>query len=296
MSAVPATAIPDGTAAASTSVDATVANSIGDTKGVDLLTAWPSPPTGPPDLADVPMLLPMSAMTGTPSRVEYADDRATYVDYNQYWLDGSDGTLLSLQTDLLQGPSSGGEPVNVDPWDRAFYPLMSDGYASLVMVDPSGSVTLWSNGLDREELLAIGASLQARASGTAGWDAAPPDGFTLIHEGWALGAATRTLQWSDAELSIFGGVPSVIGNPSQGGVFDRLTDVGGAPALLYDNGDWAAITWSPQPDVVVLFGAFGTPDELLATARSLQPTDQAAWNDASTLAPPDDGCNSLFFC
>jgi hypothetical protein len=173
---------------------------------------------------------------------------------------------------------------------------MAEGYASLVMVDPSGTVTLWSDGLDRDELLTIAMSLRARSAGAAGWDATLPAGFIPIHQGWALGAATRTLQWSDAELTIFGGVPSVIANASHAGVFNRLTDVGGAPALLYDNGDWAAISWSPQPDVVVLFGAFGTADDLLATARSLQPADQATWNNASTVAPLDDGCNSLFFC
>src|SRR4029079_13381754 len=110
------TAVPVSSAAPSTLVDVTVNDSIGAT-ATDLLASWPSPPTGLPDLANVPMLLPTVAMTGVPSRSEHAHDAGHLVQYQQYWLDGSDGTLLSLQTDLLQAPAFDGEPANVDPWD-----------------------------------------------------------------------------------------------------------------------------------------------------------------------------------
>lgn len=294
-SSVTTTTIPASTAVASTSVDTAATETIGPAEAVDLLAEWPPRPARTPDLADVPMLLPSASMTGTPTRVEHADDPATVVSYYQYWADGSGGTVLSIQTDLLRSPASGGEPVDVAPWNGAFYPTMAPGFASLVLVDPSGTVTLWSNGLDREQLLAIGASLRSRADDAAGWDAAVTVGFTPVHEGWSFGAATRTLQWSDAELTIFSGVPSVIDTPS-GWVFDRLTDVGGSLALLYDDGDRAAITWSPEPDVVVVMGAFRSGDELLAIARSMHPADPAAWDAVSTAVPIDDRCGSLFFC
>ena len=244
------------------------------------------------------MLLPSATFGGVPTRREGVDDAAQLIDYNQYWIDGADGTMLSLQTDLLQSPTYGGEPVDVAPWDSAFYPPMSADFAALVLVDPAGLVTLWSNGLEREQLLTIATSLRPRTDGSPGWDATLPARFTPVHEGWAFGAASRTLQWSDAELWIVSGVPSVISNPGQPGTFDRLTNVGDAPALMYvnDSAGWSAITWTPAPDVVILFGARRAADDLLAAARSLSPVDSATWTDASTIAREDDGCNSLFFC
>jgi hypothetical protein len=263
----------------------------------DLLARWPSPASTPLGLADIPMLLPSVPIPGTPIRWENGPPSASgFVDYSQHWIDAAGGVLLSIQTDLAQGYPGGGDPVTIAPWDSAYF-ATSTGTTHLVLNDPSGVVSLWSNGLDREQMTAIAASLRPRSSGAPGWDAALPAGFTPVHEGWEIGGASRWLQWSDAELSIMGSYPSVITNAAQQAVFDRVTDIDGAPALVYGTGEWSAVSWSPAPDIVVVFAAYGTPDEVLLIARSVAPVDQATWNSASTPAPlGDDGCSSHFFC
>lgn len=263
----------------------------------DLLATWPTPPAPDVSLSDAPMMLPSIAMPDGATRIQGVGESSGLVDYNQYWIDGATGIVLSIQTDILQGPGVDGTFVTVAPWDNAFFSRMSGGYEQLILVDPAGSVALWTNGLDRSQLVDIARSLRPRAT-SGGWESdGLPAGMVAVNEGWTVGGADRTVLWANAELSISSGGPSAIVTPLQFGSTARLTDVNGAPAMFFDHGDWSALGWSPEPGITVVFALYGTPAEVEAAARTIGRVDVAAWEGESTdVTGQDDGCQSSFFC
>jgi hypothetical protein len=163
-------------------------------------------------------------------------------------------------------------------------------------------MTVWTTGLDRGEVSDAAGSLSADADGV-GW-AQPrlttPDRWTLVHEGWNSGAASRMLQQQTPDGSTYlelwtaTGVPEAIGTP--GLLADlSLGTVAGRPALLFDDDFRSAVTWSPGDDVVVVLGSYGPLDELYEIARSVEQVDQVTWESAATLdTSPGDGCSSMF--
>lgn len=127
-------------------------------------------------------------------------------------------------------------------------------------------------------------------------------GLRLVGEGWTYGAASRTVMWADrngteAELSIIHGVPAAFLTPLSIGSTSRYVEINGYSGVAYHGTDRAAVVWSPQPDVTVLFGFRGSLDAALDIARSVVVVDEATWQasssvDTSTL----DGCGGSMFC
>ncbi len=265
----------------------------------DLLAAWPAPPAPGGDLSDTPMMLPSVPMPDGATRTEWAAESPAFNNgyYNQHWIDSESGALLSIQTGVLKGIPYEGEYVSVAPWDRAFFAVMSTGYENLVVVDPSGVVSLRTNGLDRATLMDIARSLQPRGT-DAGWDSdGLPDALIAVQEIWSNDLAARTVRWANAELSVSIGGTTALTDPSHSGSAARVTEVNGAPAILYDNGNWSAVSWPPSPGVTVVFAMYGTTAEVEAAARSITVVDAATWEAASTENTGlDDGCQSFFFC
>ncbi len=147
-------------------------------------------------------------------------------------------------------------------------------------------------------------SLEVDADGV-GWvtpSLPDPDRWTLVHEGWSSGTASRTIvqrspdDTTYLEMSTMAGAPEAIGTP--GFFFSTITlgSIDGRPALLFDReGGSSAVTWSPSDGVVVVFGSYGPLDQLLTIAESVVEVDQAAWEAASTVdTSRSDGCNSMF--
>ena len=174
---------------------------------------------------------------------------------------------------------------------------MSTGYENLVLVDPSGFVSLWTNGLDRATLTDIAKSLQPQGS-DAGWDSdGLPDSLIAVQELWSNDLAARTVRWANAELSVSIGGMTALTAPFHSRSVASVTEVNGAPAILSDNGTWSALSWPPSPGVTVVFAMYGTTAEVEAAARSITVVDAATWEAASTgNTGLDDGCQSLFFC
>jgi hypothetical protein len=255
-----------------------------------------------PALDDVPLLLPTAVISGQllVERTEYADDPAELHDYGQYWFaPGPEAVVLSIETNIGQQAPAEGDVTFVPGWDRALFVPTVGGYAHLWLAAPSGSVSIWAHGLDRNDLAVIAGSLVRRAAGP-GWDIGSlPHGLVAIHEGWSQGAAARTIRSTGEEpsfeMSIIHGVPSTITTP---GWFDNvsidLIDISGHQGVLWQADGRSAVTWSPEPDLTVVLGYSGSADTATELARSVQPVDQGAWLAHTTLAAPDDGCNSMF--
>lgn len=270
---------------------------------VDQLAGWPPPPTTVPSLTDVPMVLPAAVVSGEipVTRREYADDPATLHDFTQFWVrPGPHSAVLSIETNTNNGqPPPDGAAVDVLGWDRAFFVHnMAAGYTQLWLGAPSGSVGIWAYGLTRDEVATIAASLTRRA-GQPGWDVDQlPDGLGAVHEGWLLGAASRTIRSTgespDLEMSIIHGVPSAIMTPGWFGSALDLIDINGHTGVLWESQGRAAVTWSPQADLTIVLGFVGPPSIAMELARSIVTVDKATWRVHTTLAPADDGCNSMF--
>lgn len=263
----------------------------------DLLATWPPAPTETVGLAGTPMMLPSVEMLEDPSRLEYESEwLPAYLVYVQSWVDVETGVVLEVRTHPASGTREGTN-VTVAPWDSAVFTRSSSGYESMQLGDPSGAVMLWTNGLSRNDLLDIARSLQPRGE-SAGWDVGNmPENIVAVHEGWEGGVSTRTVRWSNAELVIASGNPGTFMGPSTYGTTVRITDVNGAQAVLFENDVWAAVSWSPQPGITVVFVMNGTAEQAEAAARSIVEVDRATWEAASRDATgEDDGCQSSFFC
>ncbi len=288
---------PTSMVAASTSVALPVPSA-------DALADWPIPPTEVPDLAEVPMLLPTVAVPGATSatRIEGADDVPSFDSYSQFWFgEGPGAAVMNVETNIDQTPTVNGEGISLPPWDRALFVSMTDGYTNLWLEDSSGSVNIWAHGLSRDDVTKVASSLARRTDGQPGWDVGQlPTGLTPTHEGWSLGAASRSVGWAGddgiiAELWIAHGVPSVFTSPWFEGSTPRLFDINGSTAVVLELDGRTAVVWSPEPDVTVRFGLYGTLDDAVEIARSIRKVDDAVWKQDTT---PDtsgvDGCNSMF--
>jgi hypothetical protein len=268
------------------------------------MLGWPSAPAHRPNLTDVPLMLPaIPPAADTPLRQEHADDPATVHSFGQFWFSDTSDAYLSIDTRPgLPASQIPGDEVIVPPWDQAAFMRTSGGYEILELGDPSGAVTISSHGLDRDQLLAVARPLRPGHDTEVGWlPQYLPVGLRLVYEGWAYGAATRTVFWADsngteAELSIVHGVPSTFLTPL--GSTSRYVEINGNAGVAYQRDEQtAAVAWSPQPDVVVLFGFRGSLDAALNIARSVEVVDKATWQRSTT---PDtstnDGCGASMFC
>jgi hypothetical protein len=268
----------------------------------DLLAGWPPSPATVPDVADVPLLFPSAipAEMVPLTRAEGDDDPTDLVEYSQFWFgNGPDAVVLSIDTYLWQAPPADEEVIDIAGWDRASFVPMSSGYTHLWLGSPSGSVSLWAHGLGRDDVAMIAASLGRRGPGLPGWDVGNmPDRLTLVHEGWNLGAASRTIRSTGEprfEMSIVHGVPSVITTPFGFATTIDLLDINGATGVAWAIEGRAAVTWSVGPDLTVVLGYGGPLETAIELARSVEPVDKATWNATTTPDPStDDGCNSMF--
>jgi hypothetical protein len=175
---------------------------------------------------------------------------------------------------------------------------MAPGYGNLIANDPSGTVVVWSKGLDHDTLLAVVRSLRRYEDGSPGWivDEAGM-GLTKIHSGWSsVTMASRELKWPEGEMWIVGGYPDVISIfPTYDSYVLSLVDVNGAVALASETEGQAALVWTAAPGLLVRIGLYGTLDEALAIARSVGEVDVTTWEAASVVdTSTDDGCNSMF--
>jgi hypothetical protein len=270
----------------------------------DAMFGWPSSPTQRPSLADVPMMLPSTPPAAdVPLRREHADDPASVQSFNQFWFSETSDAYVSIETRPGLAPSAiPGDDVIVAPWDRAAFMLTTGGFEILELGDPSGAATISSRGLDRQQLLAIARSLQPGHDTEVGWlPQYLPTGLRFVGEGWTHGAATRTVMWADgngteAELSITHGVPAFL-TPLNIGSTSRYVDINGNSGVAYQGTDRAAVVWSPQPDVTVLFGFRGSLDAALAIARSVGVVETATWEASSSVDTSElDGCGGSMFC
>ena len=271
---------------------------------VDALASWPAAPAYAPTLDDVPMLLP--PLSGG-VRTEYADEPATFHDFVQTWIgEGPDAPTLMITTNIDQTSGQTGESVDVGPWDHAVFVPTSPADTTLILDDPSGSVTVWSQGVTRDDLLAVARSLHAPTGDLPGWGVGqPPAGLTYVEEGWALGAASRSVQWTGAdtghfEMWISHGVPGTFTTPLMGEAETHVIDIGGDVTVTYELADGrnAVVRRDWSQEVTVMLASSGDPDgidHLIELARNTRPVDETTWRSATT---PDtsgaDGCSSLF--
>jgi hypothetical protein len=265
-----------------------------------MLAGWPAPPGTTPDLASVPRLVPEAPVPGARevTRREYADQPATIHDYSQLWLQGG-GTALQVTTHLGQhlAPGIGATEIDVDGWDTA-HVTTGGGLQSLVLDDPSGTVTILLSG-SSEDVTALVPMLQRRTDGQPGWDLAMSS-FVPFHEGWGMGAAARMLTWSAgegtaAELTLMWGAPGLLDNlfvPVVDAGSAATVQVGEAPAVTYRRGDVSVVVWSPQPDVLAQLALVGPLEDALSLARGVRPVDEATW-ESITPVELGDGCQSL---
>ncbi len=272
----------------------------------DAMLGWPSAPAHRPSLTDVPLMLPAIAPAAdTPLLQEHADDPATVHSFDQFWFSDTSDAYVSIDTRPgLAASTIPGDEVIVAPWDQAAFMRTSGGYEVLELGDPSGAVTISSHGLDRDQLLAVARSLRPGHDTEVGWlPQNLPVGLRLTYEGWTYGAATRTVFWTnsngtEAQLSIMHGVPGTVLTPQGVGSTSRYVDINGHAGVAYQRDEQtAAVVWSPQPDVTVLFGFRGSLDAALDIARSVATVDKATWQHSTT---PDtstsDGCGASMFC
>ncbi len=280
--------------------------------GIDPLAGWKVPTFGSPDLALVPRLLPQLPvpLVVSATRTEGADPAVEHPSYSQTWARADDqgavdafvqiGTRFEPRLPLDEAAPEQAIPL----WPRSYFSDAVPPVEILGLYSASRSMTVWASGLDRAQVLGAATSLQVDDDGV-GW-ATPslpgPDRWTLVHEGWYSGAASRTLvrQTPDGstylEMSTMTGVPEAITTPWTLSSTITLRAIDGRPALLFDReGGSSAVTWSPNDGVVVVLGSYGPLDQLFEIAQSVVEVDQATWDAASTLnTSPGDGCNSMF--
>lgn len=299
------TTVADSRGAASTTAAGSVEKPGQVNGGVDLMIGWPQPPQDVfPNVERVPMLLPAIPVLSASSaaRVEGADDPTTLPRYLATWFGHDASSALVITTypgRRSTVPTSSREAAGpIGAWDESFLSTNTSGMVALSLNEPSGSVEIWARGLSREQVVNIGASLERLPSGQPGWDiGASGSDLTLIHEGWAAGAASRSIRWfADGpvgELSIVSGVPDLF---TSSWVADApsIVDVHGVAALAADQGGRSAVIWSPQPNIIVRLGIYGDLVHALAIARSVQVVDAAQWESASQPGHPTDDCS--MFC
>ena len=280
--------------------------------GTDPLAGWKVPVFGEPDLALVPRLLPQQPVPGVVSamRTEGADAVNESPSYTQTWARADDqgavdaivqiGTRFEPRLPADEAAADAAIPT----WPRSYFSDAVPPVEILDLYSASRSMTVWASGLDRAQVHGAATSLQVDDDGV-GW-ATPslpePDRWTLVHESWYSGAASRTLvqQIRDGstyvEMSTMAGVPEAITTPWTLYSTITLGAIDGRPALLFDReGGSSAVTWSPNDGVVVVLGSYGPLDQLFEIAQSVVEVDQATWDAASTLnTSPGDGCSSMF--
>ena len=260
-------------------------------------------PPAPLDAFQVPAMLP-STPVADPALVRltgFSTPIEAVTGLHQTWA-SVDGRILTISTAIGGSIQRLGDvPIEVWPWDSAaLVSSMSDGFAELVLRDPSGEVSLWASGFTGDQLTTIARSMfLAEGRWWLGPDA--PSDLVRLHEGWGRTSfATRMLQWDDAgrqgEVLVTIGMPDTIRTVPDFAL-TVVDSINGAPALVTDLPGGAAISWSPAPDVVVLVGITGTVDEVIELARSMTFVDVSTWNAAGIAdTSPADGCNSYFFC
>lgn len=266
-----------------------------DRSAVDTMDRWPEPPADAyPDLSRVPTLLPtipvLNASAAT--RSEQADEVALVPRYIQTWVGPDSNATLTIttyphQTSATPGPSR--EPVGpIGSWDDSFVGLSTPDVVALSLTDPSGLVEVWTNSLPRDQVLEFASSLARRAAGSPGWDVRTSNtGLIPMYEGWSVGSAYRVVFWTSdgpvGEMSIVSGAPDLFAS-SWG--HRTLAEVRTSSALAAESDGLASVIWSPQPNIVVRLGIYGSLEQALAIARSVEFADAAAWESASKPGPP----------
>jgi hypothetical protein len=182
----------------------------------------------------------------------------------------------------------------VGPWDRAAFAPSAGGYAILELTDQSGTITVAGYNVSRSEVLAVARSL--RRDETGGWTPAyVPADLRLVHQGWNLGVASRTLEWVEngvilQELTVARGAPSLF----QVGGASGIGFVNGQIAATFEYDDGSAVAWNLAPDVVARLGFKGPLDKALDIAASVTAVDRATWLASSTLNTSTEECSSMF--
>lgn len=307
----PSTSDPSSTTDVTSTVVSPTTTAAPPTAGA-ALAAWPDPPA-PPELADVPYLLPAAPIPGVVEGIRFAETRppndAVATQYLEVWrADGSPialdvTTLLDVDPDPLEILEP--EPVEVEGWSEARLIELGDGSLSLQLIDDGGYVSLDARGIGTDDLLRIGRSL--RPAGNVGWTITnAPLGLRRVDGGWwasTTGSAYREIDWYGAEGRLEAELAISAYDPQRFRIGDipdvayQLADVGGATALVTE---WQPsgpvfVVWSPEPDLVVSFSSMQSLDDAIATARSIVEVDEATWDSVSMVEPQRDGCQS-FVC
>jgi hypothetical protein len=238
-------------------------------------------------------------------RREYADAASLASRFTQIYFSEKAQATMVIETRLGSPPpdQTGGDDVQLAPWDRATFARVSSGHELLQLVDPSGYVTISSRGLNRDQLSAVARSLWRPQNTSTSWRVDYlPAGMMSMVQGWSLGTASRTITWSksngsQAELVISHGTPGLFLTPLFDGTSVAGVEVGSAGGgLLYRLQDGrSAVVWSPSTDVYAMVASSDPHDDVVRIARSMHEVDQATWMSSSTVAASaDDGCSSLF--
>ena len=314
-------AVPDSAVATSAAADSTVATlpstssptTTAPTPTVPVpvgLTDWPPPSSAVDRVPDLPKLLPASPIEGADDAVRFEqalDDDPT--DYVQVFVADDGSRLLQVTTNIFQldaTPAEFRDPVEVAPWDVAFFRRSAPGFANLTVGGAGGYVDINGWNMTHDEALAAARSMTRRPDARPGWDIdALPVAMTPLHEGWLGGYTVREIDWTSggelvAELSIWGGNPTAITSPAPFSGPFATVDVAGHRAMVSEQpatggAPISLVAWSPSPDIVVYVGMRAPLVDALEVARTLQPADLATWTASSRPGPSTDGCRS-FIC
>lgn len=273
--------------------------------GPDPLAEWTIPEPAAPTLDGVPFLLPDFPVGTTLVRREYADAPALQRSFDQIWARaderGAVDAIVRITTWLdPRLPLDNGVAVEAAGWPLAYVVPTIGGIVSVRMHSATRAADVWSTGLEADDVVTAAAQLTVDASGV-GWTFPDSLGenWRPVAAGWADGTAARTLldQNGDRlaiEFTTASGTPAAVLTPFSGdGIV--LTEVMGAPALLFDRGGVRAVTWSPVDGIVAVLGVRDTTTDVLALARSAAVVDPATWEAASVPnTSPADGCQSMF--
>lgn len=270
----------------------------------DRLEGWPSAPTAPTPVDDIPAFLPTAtiASAGTPVRAQADGGSAAPPTFTQVFADADQNVLLTIQTQPNSIESTPGElrqPITIDGWDDAF--TSSDGLR-LVASDPGGFVRLTGTGLDVEQAAAIVRSMQRRPDGVPGWDLAPGFDLVEINGAWNDSAGQRFVTWFEGDRV----VAQMLASPAHTDLIDQAlapaferVDVNGMDGWLSTSGGRRSIVWSPDGSTIVVLGVADDRIDPVAIAESVKEFDSGEYAAMTTTEVPagvGDGCDGSLFC
>ncbi len=271
----------------------------------DRLEAWPSAPSAPAPVDDIPRFLPTAPITiaGTPVRAQVDAGSGLAPMFTQVFADAERDIVITLQTqpDSIEStPAEFRQPLTIDGWDDAF---ATDGGVRVVASDPSGFVRLRGTGIENEQAADIIASMQRRPEGIPGWDLGPDNmGLVEINGAWNESAGQRFVTWFDG-LRV---VAQMLTSPAYTDLVDQAlapafdgVDIDGVNGWLNGDDIRRSVVWSPDGTNIVVLGVADARIDPLDVAASVTELDAGEFEARTTTEIPaglGDGCSGSLFC